>query len=132
MYQAILFLPLAGAIITGFFGRALGAFMETYDVILTSTLGTPPLPLGALDATSTDRDAYSRVFAAYMPNTQAFNHSGQPAMSVPLAWTAEGLPVGVQFAARTGDEATLFRLAGQLERSYAWAERVPAAAMVGS
>jgi Asp-tRNA(Asn)/Glu-tRNA(Gln) amidotransferase A subunit family amidase len=107
------------------FGRQLGAFMEDWDVLLTSTLGTPPLPVGALDTTSKDREGYYRLFAAYMPNTQPFNHSGQPAMTVPLAWTDDGLPVGVQFAARTGDEATLFRLAAQLETARPWAHRRP-------
>jgi amidase len=108
------------------FGRELGAFMQRYDVLLTSTLGTPPLRIGELSSTSIDGADYYRVFAAFMPNTQAFNHSGQPAMSVPLAWTADGLPVGVQFAARIGAERLLFRLAGQLERARPWAERRPA------
>ncbi|MFI4932992.1 MAG: amidase [Caulobacterales bacterium] len=106
-------------------GRDLGRFMEAHDVLLTSTLGTPPPAIGTLDTTSADRDAYARAFAAFMPNTQPFNHSGQPAMSVPLCWTADGLPVGVQFAARIGGEATLFRLAGQLERARPWAQRRP-------
>ena len=97
------------------FGRTLGAFMQGYDVLMTSTLGRPPLKIGELSSTSTDAAEYYRTFAAFMPNTQPFNHSGMPAMSVPLAWTEDGLPVGIQFAARLGDEATLFRLAGQLE-----------------
>ena len=107
------------------FGRALGEFMQRYDVLMTSTLGTPPLKLGELSSTDPDPAAYYPVFAAFMPNTQAFNHSGQPAMSVPLAWTDDGLPVGVQFAAATGGEALLFRLAGQLETAQPWADRRP-------
>ena len=59
-----------------------------------------------------------------MRNTQAFNNSGQPAMSVPLAWHSDGLPIGLQFVARMGDEATLFRLAGQLEQAKPWFDRV--------
>jgi Asp-tRNA(Asn)/Glu-tRNA(Gln) amidotransferase A subunit family amidase len=107
------------------FGRSLGEFMQRYDVLMTSTLGTPPVKIGELSSTSTDGAEYYRVFAAYMPNTQAFNHSGQPAMSVPLAWTPDRLPVGVQFAARTGDEATLLRLAAQLEQAQPWWDKRP-------
>jgi Asp-tRNA(Asn)/Glu-tRNA(Gln) amidotransferase A subunit family amidase len=55
-----------------------------------------------------------------MPNTQAFNNTGQPAMTVPLAQSRAGLPIGMQFVARMGDEATLFRLAGQLEQARPW------------
>jgi amidase len=107
-------------------GRAVGEFFERYDALLTSTLGTPPLRIGELSSTSTSGEEYYRVFAAYMPNTQAFNHTGQPAMSVPLAWTADGLPVGVQFATKIGGEALLLRLAGQLEAARPWADRRPA------
>jgi len=108
------------------FGRALGEFMQGYDVLMTSTLGKPPIKLGELSSTSDDVAEYARVFYAFMPNTQTFNHSGQPAISLPLAWTDDGLPVGVQFAASTGDEAVLFRLAGQLEKAQPWWDRRPA------
>jgi len=65
-----------------------------------------------------------RTFS-YMPYTALFNVTGQPAMSVPLHWSAAGLPIGMQFVARFGDEATLLRLGGQLERARPWAQRRP-------
>ena len=58
-------------------------------------------------------------------NTMIFNQTGQPAMSLPLHWNAAGLPIGVQVAARFGDEATLFRLAAELEAACPWADRAP-------
>ena len=62
---------------------------------------------------------------AFMPYTPVFNVTGQPAMSVPLHWNAAGLPIGMHFVGRFGDEATLFRLAAQLERAQPWFARTP-------
>jgi amidase len=96
-----------------------------FDVWLTPTLAEPPLPLGTLDAPP-DQPLFPLLRAgAYVPFTPIANITGQPAMSVPLHWNAEGLPVGVQFSGRFGDEATLFRLAAQLEAARPWAQRRP-------
>lgn len=104
--------------------RDYGRFFETYDVYLSPTLAVPPVPLGffSLDV---DPDEHWRSYLGFMPYTHVFNITGQPAMSVPLFWNAAGLPIGVQFAGRVGDEATLFRLAGQLEAARPWRQRIP-------
>ena len=81
------------------------------------------LPLRALLDVALSKMGSSKL--AYTPNTQLFNQTGQPAMSVPLFWNAAGLPIGVQIAARFGDEATLFRLAAQLEAARPWAGKKP-------
>ena len=103
------------------FGRAVAQMVDSYDVLLLSTLGRPAIPIGWI---LEDRDQISERLFAFMPNTQAFNNTGQPAMTVPLAWSRSGLPIGMQFVARTGGEATLFRLAGQLEQARPWFDRV--------
>ncbi len=106
-------------------GRQMAQFMSEYDILLTPTLGSPPLPLGSFASTSEDALAGMRVATAFIPFTPIINATGQPAMSVPLYWNAEGLPVGTHFVARFGDEATLFRLAAQLEAARPWANRRP-------
>ena len=95
-----------------------------YDVILSPTMAIVPPELGAL--------SLSQPYERFVPTasgaatfTALFNITGQPAMSVPLHWSPSGLPVGVMFAGRFGDEATLFRLAAQLEDAKPWFERTP-------
>jgi amidase len=73
----------------------------------------------------TAAEEIAKTLFDWLPYTPIFNLTGQPAMSVPLYWTPDGLPVGVQFAARFGDDATLFRLAGQLEAAQPWSARRP-------
>jgi amidase len=107
------------------FGRTMAAFHEKYDVLLSPTLGQPPLPLGPLHTNNPDVAAWREALMGFMPFTAAWNMSGQPSMSVPLHWSAGGLPVGVQFTAAFGEDALLFRLAGQLEAARPWAGRVP-------
>jgi amidase len=106
--------------VAGFFGR--------YDVWLTPTLAEPPLPLGSFDAEPDNPMQGLFRAAQFVPFTPICNITGQPAMSVPLHWTAAGLPIGVHAVGRFGDEATLFRLAAQLEAARPWADRRPALA----
>ncbi|MEJ0024690.1 MAG: amidase [Rhizomicrobium sp.] len=106
-------------------GRIMARWMEPYDVLLLSTLGDLPIPIGLLKDGISDIEALAAKHANFAPNTQVFNATGQPAMSVPLAMSRDGLPIGIQFAARTGDDALLFRLAGQLEAAQPWAQRKP-------
>jgi len=105
--------------------RGLAAFFETCDVFLCPTLCAPPLRIGELNTMSQDLSHIAPILRRYMPATSMFNMSGQPAMSVPLAWNKAGLPLGMMFAARFGDEATLFRLAAQLEQERPWKDRLP-------
>jgi amidase len=126
--------------------RGIGAFFERHDVFVTPTTAHPALPIGANALRPLERIAIraisrlgsrallerllgeisSRIFEV-TANTMLFNQTGQPAMSVPLHWTREGLPVGVQIAGRFGDETTLFRLAAQLEAARPWADKAPPA-----
>ena len=126
-------------------GRTMAAFFEEHDLLVTPTMGHPPLPIGALALRPLERlglrlvarlrarsfldrffdEVGARSFEA-TGNTMLFNQTGQPAMSVPLHWTAGGLPIGVQVVAGFGEEATLFRLAAQLEAARPWSERAPA------
>jgi amidase len=106
--------------------RDIARFFLRYDVWLTPTLGEPPVPLGAFDSPPENPLQGLRRAEAFVPFTPICNATGQPAMSVPLYWNAERLPVGVHFVGRFGDEATLFRLAAQLESARPWAGRRPA------
>ena len=126
--------------------RRIGQFFTAYDLLLTPTVSTPPPPVGSLQPSARDRTVLSmlgRMNAGrlldmmgmldeaaanafeFTPWTPVFNVTGQPAMSVPLEWNAEGLPIGSHFVGRFGDEATLFQLAGQLERVRPWADKRP-------
>ena len=128
-------------------GRGMGRFFEDYDVLLTPTLAQPPVITGSLQPSGAERfmvGLVARLNAAwlldalrvikpladktfgFMPYTPVFNVTGPPAMSVPLYWNEAGLPIGMHFIGRFGDEATLFRLAGQLERAQPWFDRAPA------
>jgi Asp-tRNA(Asn)/Glu-tRNA(Gln) amidotransferase A subunit family amidase len=103
----------------------MAAFHAAHDVLVTPGLATFPVPLGHLDMMLDDVDEYWRRVFAFSPFTVWFNLTGQPALVLPLGRSAEGLPVAVKLVARHGDEATLFRLAAQLERRAPWFERRP-------
>jgi amidase/6-aminohexanoate-cyclic-dimer hydrolase len=108
------------------YGRQMATCFEDYDILLCATLAEPPAEVGRF---THDRDEYEAyrvgpggVFE-YSPFCAAFNASGQPAASVPMHWTASGLPVGVHLAAAYGADATLIALCAQLEQAAPWAHR---------
>jgi len=103
-----------------------GRFMQRFDVILTPTLAAPPIALGRINLTPDCAfQEWGQRAAVYSPFCQIANLTGQPAMSVPLAQSRAGLPIGVMFTGRYGDEALLYRLAAQLEHAAPWADRRP-------
>jgi Asp-tRNA(Asn)/Glu-tRNA(Gln) amidotransferase A subunit family amidase len=106
-------------------GRAIEAFFTGCDVLLTPTMAAPPVAIGELALSNAPGPEYLARIQAATGYTQLFNAGGQPAMSVPLGQASDGMPLGVQFAARFGDEATLFRLAAQLEQAQPWRDRRP-------
>ncbi|ABA87761.1 amidase [Syntrophotalea carbinolica DSM 2380] len=133
------------------FGVTMDQMLNKYDVVLTPTLGQPPVPVGSQQLGRADRfsmkliasfigsmmltsrkltDAIldktvDTIMRGQMPVTFIANITGQPAMSVPLHWSKDGLPCGVQFIGRYGDEAKLLRLAGQLEKAQPWFDKRP-------
>jgi amidase len=126
--------------------RVIAPFFATYDVLLTPTLAQPPVKHGELRPKGLEavlqtlaarlglgrllrrgpmlERAAERTFAL-IPFTPVWNVTGQPAASLPLHWTADGLPIGVQAVGRFGQDATLLSLAGQLEQARPWANRLP-------
>lgn len=132
------------------FARALARFHARYDLLLTPTLAHPPIKHGEGDPSAAQKvmldvldrigllgllaraglldgmiDSIARDSLQYVPFTQLANLTGTPAMSVPLHWTSDGLPLGVQFVAPSGDEARLLQLARQLEQAQPWFDRLP-------
>lgn len=132
------------------FARALAQFHARYDLLLTPTLAHPPIRHGAGDPSAAEQavlnlldragllgllartglldgtvDKIARDSLQYVPFTQLANLTGTPAMSVPLYWTADGLPLGVQLVARFGEEDRLLQLAAQLEAARPWFDRLP-------
>ncbi len=128
-------------------GQQTAAFMQQYDVLLTSTLGMPPVECGALRARGMEKllvslvnhlplgsiakqrgmliENYAQIFD-WIPTTPIANATGEPSLSLPLHWSEDGLPVGMMVTGRFGDDATLLQLAHQLEQAQPWFERRPA------
>jgi amidase len=126
--------------------RRVGDFFEGFDVLVTPTLAVPPFPIGSLQPPAHEQvllkvlgglragnvlrligaveKSADKIFDV-IPYAPLFNVTGQPAMSVPLSWNAQNLPIGVHFVGKYGAEATLFRLAGQLEEAQPWRDRRP-------
>jgi amidase len=100
-------------------------FFVDIDVYLCPVMTAPPPPLGYLDPVAVRAREVNQRQGALYPYTAPFNFSGQPSISLPLAWSAEGLPIGMMFTSRYADEATLFRLAAQLEKECPWKDRRP-------
>lgn len=100
--------------------RALGAFFERYDALITPTLANPPLPLGAIDMQSPDWDDFLHRLLDEIPFTPLFNATGAPAASLPMGKSARGLPVGVQIGAASGREDSVLKLSAQIEAAHPW------------
>jgi amidase len=109
------------------FRRTFGKFFEQYDMLITPTLMKLPEPLGKYTKMRTDVDyeGYMRLCDETRVHTTAANVTGQPAITLPLGQSKSGLPIGVQFIARFGEEGALIRLAGSLEREMPWRDRIP-------
>jgi len=127
-------------------GREVLSFCEGYDLILSPTTAMPPPELGFLESTGFQTVLEKMILTlplgklmkmgaaleqaaadafSFVPWTPVFNATGQPSMSVPLCWNDQGLPIGMMFTARQGDEATMFRIAAQLEEARPWKDRIP-------
>lgn len=104
--------------------RRIGQFFEGYDILLTPTMMAPPPRLGTLGTATDDLDGFIAKSFGLAPFTTPFNATGQPAVSLPLHWSADGLPVGVQLVGRFGADDQLLSLAAQLEQAAPWFDRV--------
>jgi len=105
--------------------RQILALWREFDVLLSPVTITPPPEIGHLDPSNVQAREFNRRQSRIFGYTPPFNITGQPSMSLPLGMSKDKLPIGMMFTGRYGDEATLFRLAAQLERARPWVERKP-------
>ncbi|HJW41339.1 MAG TPA: amidase family protein [Rhizomicrobium sp.] len=108
-----------------FIGREILALYRDFDVLLQPIQITPPPPLGFLDPMAVRAREFNRRQGQTFGLTPLANLTGQPSMSVPMGLSSDGLPLAMMFSGRYGDEATLFRLAAQLEQAHPWIDRKP-------
>jgi amidase len=99
-------------------------FASGFDLLLTPTLGEPPVPLGQFHTPEEPLLGFMRA-ATFVPFTPLTNMTGEPAISLPLHWNAQGLPIGVHLVAAYGREDLMLRVASQLEQAQPWVDRVP-------
>jgi amidase len=100
-------------------------FMDGYDIILSPVFAQPPIELGKIDLSPPDMAEWTANILGYSPFTALANWTGQPAMSLPLAMSSTGLPIGIMAMGRYGAEGLLYQLAGQIERAAPWEARRP-------
>lgn len=106
-------------------GRDLAGHQQRYEIVLSPTMGAPPPEIGVLSLSNPDPASSTETLMSVVGYTQLANATGTPAASVPLWWNDAGLPIGVQLMGRIQDEATIFRLAAQLEAARPWFDRRP-------
>jgi amidase len=106
-------------------GREVGRFFEGFDLHLAPTIAEPPARIGRFNTSTDNIEDVFGALETYVVDTPLYNATGQPSISLPLHWTRDGLPVGVMFTGRFGEDATVLRLAGQIERAAPWHNRRP-------
>lgn len=114
----------ARTMVAFFTGSGERRIRDDYDVLVTPTVATPPPRIGQWEIPGNPLGEFLSA-GSFVPFTPPWNTTGQPAVSIPLHWDENGLPVGVQIVGRPGDEATLIRLSAQLEEASPWADRRP-------
>ncbi len=107
--------------------RSVGPFFDDYDMLLTPTCATPAWEIGAMDSNRQGWDllSWTKHIFGYCPFTPLFNATGHPGVSLPLATSSKGLPIGIQFVGQWAREDMLFQLSGQIEEARPWADRKP-------